>query len=389
MNLNRMNKNFLFAVCIVIASVVLFMLPTGFEESIQPDSWYAKAKVLKTDNSDIHKSLIVKTGSQELTVEIISGPHRGKLGHAINMLTGKLELDEFYIPGRNILLEYALNPNGDISYAVARGNYRLGITALLMGMFCVLLLAVAGWTGFKAILSFIFSALVIWKLMIPLYLKGYDPVYVGLVLVAVMIATITFLIGGIGKKGVVTFLGSMMGLALTAVLAYVFTKGFRLHGAVRPFAETLLYSGFHDLNLTRLFQAGVVTGACGAVTDLAMDITVAMDEIIKTNPRIPIRKHMAAGMSVGKSVIGTMTTTLLFAYSGSYMAMLMLFMGRGVPPENFMNIHFISAEILNVLVGSFGLITVAPFTVLIAGLFFHFPKKTENLQTASCHSSEH
>lgn len=373
-----MNKDVLFSLCIVIGSIGLYLIPTGFEETIQKDSYYAKAKVLETDNSDLRQSLIIKTGSQDLNVEIISGPDKGKRGHVTNQLTGKLELDEFYIPGRTILLEYSLDKQGNILYGAARGNYRLGITGLLMGMFCVLLFAVAGWTGFKAILSFVFSALVIWKLMIPLYLKGYDPVYVGLTLVAVMIATITFLIGGLGKKGVVTFLGSMMGLGLTAVLAHLFAKGFRLHGAVRPFAETLLYSGFINLDLTKLFQAGVVTGACGAVTDLAMDITAAMDEIIKTNPAISIRKHMAAGMSVGKSVIGTMTTTLLFAYSGSYMAMLMLFMGRGVPPENFMNIHFISAEILNVLVGSFGLITVAPFTVLVAGFFFHFEKHSRN-----------
>lgn len=371
-----MNKDLLFLLCIIIASVVLYLIPTGYEQAIQQDSYYAKAKVLETDNSDVLQALIIKTGSQDLSIEITSGPDKGKRGHVTNQLTGKLELDEFYVPGRSILLEYSLDKDGKISYGAARGNYRLGLTALLMGMFCVLLFAVAGWTGCKAILSFIFAALVIWKLMIPLYLKGYDPVYVGLGLVAVMIATITFLVGGLTNKGVVTFLGSMLGLALTAILAQVFSRGFRLHGAVMPFAETLLYSGFINLDLTKLFQAGVVTGACGAVTDLAMDITAAMDEIIKANPKISIRKHMAAGMSVGKSVIGTMTTTLLFAYSGSYMAMLMLFMGRGVPPQNFMNLHFVSAGILNVLVGSFGLITVAPFTVLVAGFFFHFQKKS-------------
>lgn len=372
------NKDFLFLLLILAACVALYLWPTGFEQQIQQDSFYAKAEVLEVDNTDVHRSLIIKTGTQDLTVEIVSGPHKGKKGRATNMLTGKLELDEFYVAGRTILLEFSLDSEGNINFAAARGNYRLGMTALLMGMFCVLLLAVAGWTGFKALLSFIFSALVIWKLMVPLYLKGHDPVYVGLILVAIMIGTITFLIGGFRKKGVVTFLGSIMGLGLTALLAYLFAKGFRLHGAVRPFAETLLYSGFGDLDLTRLFQAAVVTGASGAVTDLAMDIAVAMDEIIKSNPGISVRKHMAAGMSVGKSVVGTMTTTLLFAYSGSYMAMLMLFMGKGVPPGNFLNIHFISAEILNVLVGSFGLITVAPFTVLVGGLLFHFSFFTGN-----------
>ncbi len=72
-----------------------------------------------------------------------------------------------------------------------------------------------------------------------------------------------------------------------------------------------------------------------------------------------------------------MTTTLLFAYSGSYLAMLMLFLSQGVPLINFLNIHFVSAEILNIFVGSFGLITVAPFTVLVSGLIYH-GKRTGN-----------
>jgi uncharacterized membrane protein len=364
------NKDSLLVTLIVGLSVLLWCLPTGYEQAVQTDSLLAKARVVAVDNSDVLQTLIVRSGIQKLDVEVLNGPYRGQRAQAMNSLTGKLELDEVYVAGRTILLEFELDQQGHIRYAVARGNYRLGTTALLMGMFCILLVTVAGWTGCKAVLSFVFSGLVIWKVMIPLYLKGYDPVFTGLTLVLAMIAVITFLVGGLTRRGAVAFLGSLLGLVLTGVLAYLFSRGFRLHGAVRPFAETLLYSGFLNLSLSRLFQAGVVMGASGAVIDLAMDISAAMDEIAKANPRISLRRHLASGMSVGRSVIGTMTTTLLFAYSGSYIAMLMLFMGRGVPPTNFLNMHFVSAEILNVLVGSFGLVTVAPFTALVGSLLF-------------------
>ena len=104
--------------------------------------------------------------------------------------------------------------------------------------------------------------------------------------------------------------------------------------------------------------------------DLAMDISAAMHEIREKHPAISIKEHIASGLSVGRSVIGTMTTTLLLAYSGSYIAMLMLFMGQGVPLINIFNLNFVAAEILNTIVGSFGLVTVAPITAVAGGIIY-------------------
>jgi uncharacterized membrane protein len=154
------------------------------------------------------------------------------------------------------------------------------------------------------------------------------------------------------------------------VLAVLFSKGFKVHGAVRPFAETLLYSGYYHLNLTRIFLAGIFIAASGAVMDLAMDIAASMHEVSRKNPELTPRELMASGMAVGRSVIGTMTTTLLLAYSGGYITMMMLFMAQGVPLISIFNLHYVAAEVLNTLVGSFGLVTVAPFTAVVGGWVF-------------------
>lgn len=189
-----------------------------------------------------------------------------------------------------------------------------------------------------------------------------------------MTAVITFSVGGLNRRGIATFLGSMLGVLLTCGLAVWFAKGFALHGAVRPFAETLLYSGYINLRLTDIFIASVFIASSGAVMDLAMDIAASMDEVKRKHPAIGIIKHLRSGLRVGRAVVGTMTTTLLLAYTSSHITMFLLFMAKGLPGKNILNAPFVAAEVLNILVGSFGLVTVAPFTALVAGLLYRNPR---------------
>jgi len=270
---------------------------------------------------------------------------------------------------------------GDQTTAYTRGYYRLELELLLALLFAVFLIMVAGWTGFKALLSFVFAALAIWKLLIPLFLRNYDPFAVAILIVGLLTASVSFLVGGLSRRGLVTFLGSFSGLVFASVLAIVFSRGFRIHGAVRPLSESLLYAGFPHLNLTRIFVSGIIIACSGAVMDLAMDISASMHEILEKKPGIGHWEHAWSGLRIGRSVIGTMTTTLLLAYSGGYTTMLMFYMGQGVPLRQFFNINYVAAEILNIFVGSFGLVAVAPFTAFIGAVVFHFPRRARAIDT--------
>jgi uncharacterized membrane protein len=349
--------------------IALLLVPTGFEQRLPASSHYERARVISVDNGDLRQSGLIRFGTQGMTVEVLGGPFRGQTTHCQNPLQGKMELDEIYAPGHTILLEFS-DKDGSIEAAFSRGHYRIRIELFLIGLFAAALIAVGGWTGLKALLSFAFAALMLWKVMVPLFLKGHDPIWVALGTVATMTAAISFLVGGLTRKGLVTFLGAFLGLGLTCILAVLFSDSFKIHGAVRPFAETLLYSGYYHLNLTRIFLAGIFIAASGAVMDLAMDIAASMHELSEKKPGIRPRELIASGMAVGRSVIGTMTTTLLLAYSGGYLTMMMLFMAQGIPLVNILNLHYVAAEFLNTIIGSFGLITVAPFTAIVGGLIF-------------------
>jgi uncharacterized membrane protein len=363
-----LRRELLFSLIIALLCTVLWFIDVAKVEPA-PSGIHCRAEVIAVDNSKIRTNLIVKTNIQLLTVRLISGPHQGQTVEVINMLTGKMEMDEIYEQGTTILIEYN-GASGKPENAVARGVYRLGLQLFLICLFTLLLVGVAGVTGLKAALSFIFSALVLWKLFFPLLLLGYPPLLTGMGIVTLLTGTICFSVGGLNRRGLATFVGSMLGLLLTCGLAALFTHLFRLHGAIRPFAEMLLYSGYYDLNLTDIFVASVFIACSGAVMDLAMDIAATMDELKFRHPEIGMVEHMRSGLRVGRAVTGTMTTTLLLAYSGSHITMFMVFLAKGLPPANLLNAPFVAAEVLNILVGSFGVIAVAPCTVVIAALLY-------------------
>jgi uncharacterized membrane protein len=210
----------------------------------------------------------------------------------------------------------------------------------------------------------------IWKVLLPGFLRGLNPVLLSLGVVATLTAFIIFLIGGLHIRGVVAFLGAISGVLLTCALSLGFSRGFYLHGAVKPFSETLLYSGFPHLDLKRIFLSGIFLASSGAVMDVAMDISASMQEVSRKHPGISRRELIHSGFRVGRAIIGTMTTTLLLAYTGGLTTMLMVFIAQGTPIINIFNIQYVSSEILHTLVGSFGLVTVAPFTALIGSLLY-------------------
>lgn len=326
-----------------------------------------KARVIAVDNSHVRTNTIIRTEEQILTIRLITGTHKGSEMEAINYLNGKMELDEWYEVGQTILAEYQLQEGKPI-HARPCGIYRLHLQIMLIGLFTLLLLLLAGWTGMGAILSFMVSVLMLWKLFFPLLLRGWPPLSTGIVLTALLTGIITFAVAGLNRRGCCAFIGSMLGVLLTCCLATLFTDYFHINGAVRPYAESLLYSGYHHINLTHIFIASVFIASSGAVMDLAMDLATVMDEIHQHKPTISLWEHYRSGMRVGRAVIGTMTTTLLLAYTGSHITMFLLFIAKGLPLANIFNTPLVSAEILNILVGSFGLVTVAPFTAFISAL---------------------
>lgn len=351
----------------------LAILPTGYQE-IYREAEQCVAKVIQTDESKIIDTGLVRSGEQRCQLEIVSGKFKGKTAEGVNMLNGSLEQDKLFREGDRAQVVVSYNAD-EILMVTMTDHDRIPMELVMGAIFILFLILFAGRTGVRAVLSFFLTVLAIWKLLVPLYLKGYNPIWTGLVFTLLLSVLIIALVYGFDRRCASAVSGTFLGILVTCLLGSLFTDLFQIHGAVMSSSESLLYAGYQDLNLTRIFMASIFIGASGALMDLSVDITSAVHEVVEKRPDIGWKEAVRSGMNVGRSAMGTMTTTLLLAYSGGYIALLMVFMAQGTPLVNILNYKHVAAEMVHTVIGSFGLVTVAPFTALCAGVLLSQKKK--------------
>ena len=373
LNINREEITF---ILVFLAFIILFaMLPTGFEKQIYVNSEGVRAKVISANNSSMYKTGMVTQGEQNCLLEIESGSHKGEQIEGVNLFVGKYEFDKVFQKGDKawVLLEF--NQEREIIYANMIDHYRINKEIVLIGLFAFALIIFSGFTGIRTLLSFAFAILSIWKLLIPLMLKGFNPLLIGLLVGNILTITTLLLVGGFTKKAYAAIFSAISCSFITAIVAIAFTNYLKIDGTVMQWSESLLYAGFMSLDLTAVFQAGIYLACSGAILDLAIDISAALDEIIKNNPSVTRASLIKSGLTIGKAVVGTQTTTLLLAYMGSYISVMMVFMAQGTPMMNILTSKSISAELLHTFVGCLGLVLVSPLTSVICG--FMYDRKIE------------
>lgn len=359
----------------VVIVCFLWWLPTGFEGAvIYQGTDRCAAEVLTTNESRIIDTGLVRSGEQICTLKLLGGRFQGRQVEGVNMLAGSLEADKIFAAGDKAMVVIHYD-EAEIRSVSMIDHYRLGKEAVLAALFALVLMVFAGRTGIRAMLSFAITVLMLWKVLVPCYLKGFSPVGTGLLVTLLLIVITMAMVYGFDWRMLAAVSGSALGMLVTCILGAVSTRWLMLHGAVMSYSESLLYSGYQHLDLTHIFMASIFIGSSGAIMDLAVDITSAVNEVVEKRPDIGRFEAVRSGANVGRAAMGTMTTTLLLAYSGGYIALLMVFMAQGTPIDNILNYKYVSAEIIDTLVGSFGLITVAPFTALTSGWLLAGRKK--------------
>ena len=369
------------AICLVLI-VLLLLAPTGFEGALQyQQADRCTALVTAVDDSAIIDTGLVRSGEQRCTLELLGGRFEGQTTTGVNMLNGSLEQDKLFVPGDKAMVVVSYQGDEILSVTMT-DHYRIGKEAILAGIFAVFLILFAGRTGLRAIASFVLTVLMLWKVLVPLYLNGWNPIFMGLLVTLVLTLLIIALVYGFDRRCLSAVSGAFLGVLVTCALGILFTGLFQIHGAVMAYSESLLYAGYQDLNLTQIFMASIFIGSSGAVMDLSVDITSAVHEVVEKRPDISRWEAVRSGLNVGRAAMGTMTTTLLLAYSGGYIALLMVFMAQGTPIWNILNYKYVASEIVHTIVGSFGLVTVAPFTALTSGFLLAGRQKRQALQEA-------
>ncbi len=359
-----MQKRIIFPIIYIVVLTALAFLPTGFERDIYYNAEGAKAKVLSVDNSTLLQIGLFRDGEQRCEVELRSGSHKGEIHEAVNLFSGSLANDKVFNVGDVAWVLVEQDADDSVIFVNMIDHYRMNKELLLALVFAAALVAFAGWRGARTILSFIFSFMVVWKILIPCSLKGIAPIPVAFFAGILMSAATLLMVGGIKKASGAAFAGTLISSFFLLFLSWIVISIFQIDGTQLEWSESLLYSGFQNLDLRALFQAAVYLGCLGAMMDLSIDVAITMQEVENASPGISSRLLFRSGLAIGRAGVGTQTTTLLFAYLSSYLAVLMVYMAQGTPVFNILTSKTISSEIVQTLTGCIGLVAVSPLTAV-------------------------
>ena len=271
-------------------------------------------------------------------------------------------------PGDELLVTVGARPDGVLTVYFSdfvRINPLLWLTAV----FAVAILVISGWKGLRSLLSMVFSLMVIIGFIIPLILSGEDPLTVSILGSIILLAVTLYLTYGWNLKTHAAVLSMMLVLLITGVLAVVAVNLTRLRGSGDESALFLIQMLSAQINLRGLLLGGMIIGALGVLDDLVTTQASAVFELHHANKAFGFRELYRSAMRIGQDHVAATVNTLVLAYAGASLPMLLLFsLGQG-KFGTLVNFEFVAEEIVRTLVGSLGLISAVPLTTAIAVFF--------------------
>ncbi|MBA7565045.1 hypothetical protein ES708_06716 [subsurface metagenome] len=309
---------------------------------------------------------------QILEVKITNGAFKNEIIEVENYIDPNSAYNIIVNKGDGIFLITEVDKEGHITVAYVTEIIRDKYLIFLTVAFIVTLILVGRFKGLKAAITLALTAIAVVKILLPLILKGYNPILISTVIsIGIIIITLT-IIGGFNRKTLSTIIGTSGGILIAGILALIFGNLSKLTGLSSEEARMLMFIPQEiDFNFRGLLFSGIILASLGAVMDVSMSISSSMFEFIKIDPTIKKNDLMSAGMSVGRDIIGTMSNTLILVYIGSSLPLMLLFMAYDISFIEIVNRDMIASEIIRALAGSIGLILAIPVTVLISANLFN------------------
>lgn len=342
---------------------------------------YAYATVLEVLSDSSHEdpnTENVHIGSQELLVEITTGAHKGRQARLVNYMS-KL-FDKHAKVGTSLLVfiltdASQIDENGLPSISLSVMNYnRQWLLFGLVAVFLIVVALIGGKVGIRSILGLGFTLACIVFLLVPALLKGFRPVPLTLLLCAIVTVVCFLLLDGLSRKTVSAMMGTVAGFTVACLFALAASRIAHLDGLEYNVAETdtLIQAKYQGtlIHLRGLFVSGIIISALGAVMDVAMSISSAIGELKTVNPALGFKSLLRSGMNIGRDAIGTMTNTLILAFTGGALVNLILIKYYNWDWKAILSGDYITHEVITGIAGSIGLILAVPLTALIASALY-------------------
>ncbi len=363
---------------VLISRFVFLRTPTSPQENASHEV-YEVALVLALE--DKNKNEETHLQEQKVTLRLLSGEYKGQEIRTTHHFSGVPGLDLDIQKGDKVVL-YIESQNGELENIYISDMYRMDWTFAIVMLFVLLLLLIGGWKGFKSLIALGFTILSIFEILIPSIVIGYNPLLVTIFISAFVTIFTMLMIADFSTKSVAATLGTISGVIVAGFLAIGVGYLTHLTGISSEESRAILLSPTLSVDLKGLLFAGILIGAIGAIMDVSMSISSSIHEIYKANPKSNLKSLFTSGMNVGRDIMGTMSNTLILAYTGGALPLLFMYSAYKVSFMKILNLELITTEILRAVVGSIGLIMSVPLTSFIASLLLIlFVTKRHTLDT--------
>lgn len=368
---SRFNENTILLLGVIIFSIILIIISKSiFSSGFLPDKYngnmkYYNAIVTDVLSEDLTKDPYledVEVGFQKIKVKISAKPYSGNTFEIDNPIS---RLYNLKVKEGTKVIVGVIEKDGSTQmnlYSYDRSN----MIYLLVAVFILSVVVIGGFKGVKSLVALIFTLICCVYLMVPLMLRGMNPILSGILMSILSITVTLILVSGFNKKTLTAILGTVSGVVIAGLIAYIFGSLTKLSGLNMSEAESLAYIAEDTgLKLKGIMFTGILVATLGAVMDIAMSIASSIFEINKVNDKISFNELFKSAMNIGKDTIGTMTNTLILAFAGGSLSILILVFSANMPFNKLINLDLLGIEIIQGLSGSIGIVLAVPITAFI------------------------
>jgi len=353
---------------IVLCAACFLLLQTQqifAQTTTQQNQSFYRARVVKILNQGEKVSGTTTAKFQDVQLQLLDGNDKGKLITVENGGQTNLTSAQMVAPGDTVIVTQTGNSKQYTIY----DKYRVTPIIILAVLFAIVVLLIAQVKGLGSLLGLGISFAVIIFYIIPQILGGADPVQTSIIGSLAILLVTTYLAHGFSKQTTVALISTFFSLMATVFIASAAIDFTHLSGMSEEVATTL-QGPASTINAQGLLLGGIIIGTLGALNDITTTQSAAIFELLKANPLLTFKDLLLRGFLIGREHIVSMVNTLVLAYAGSSLALLLFL---HLNPSNLpfwimINTEDIGDEIIRTIAGSFGLILVVPIVTIIAAM---------------------
>lgn len=371
------------AVLVVLAVVVIVVVPRLGPPSPSPEPTVAsgETETLSARVIEVLEEGTIDLGAgstqpfQRLLLRVESGSLTGQEVVVEEGTVNIISQERLFRPGDRVYLQRTVGPDGDRFYV--SDFVRTTPLVLIAALFLGLVVLIGRGRGLRSLAGTLFSLIVIFAFVLPQIIAGRDPVTVSVVGSILLLAISTYLVYGWNPKAHAAVVGMMLSLVLTGGLAWLFVGWTRLTGLSVEESSYLVMELGAGLNFRGLILGGIIIGSLGVLDDICVGQASAVFELVNANRNMSWTELFRSSLNIGRDHIAAMVNTLLLAYVGAAMPLMLVFSIYQEPLWRRINREPIAEEIVRTLVGSVGLVLAVPISGLIASLMARWAVRRE------------